>query len=157
MMPPTYAATLTLIALLLCGDLVFIAINAVHLWTPWLRGGTYSMETDRGPAELYQYIKQMWVVVCMGAAFLYTRKKMFVGWMGLFSFLLVDDAAQIHENVGFWLGRTLNFPALAGLRPDDFGEVTVAALVGGVTVSLIAPILWRGDRDSRLVACDILC
>ncbi len=152
-----YAATLTLLALLICGDLAFMLIHVLHVWTPWLSGSHYSIETDRGLAENYQYIKQLWIVACMAVAFVQTRSKIFAGWMVLFTFLLLDDAAEIHEHVGFWLGARFDLPAIAGLRPDDFGELSFAAFVGSLTVCMVAFTLWRGDARARQVSRDILC
>ncbi len=152
-----YGPTLALFALLVSADLAFMLMHGMHAWSPWLGGGHFSLESDRGLAEQYQYIKQLWIVICLGLAFLQTRSKAFAGWMVLFAFLLVDDAAQIHESVGFWLGAQLNLPAIAGLRPDDFGELTFAALVGGLTVAMAALSFKRGGEHSRQLSRDLLC
>lgn len=152
-----YGPTLALFALLVSADLVFMLMHGMHAWSPWLRGGHFSLESDRGLAEQYQYIKQLWIVICLGLAFLQTRRKAFAGWMVLFAFLLVDDAAQIHEKVGFWLGAQFDLPAVAGLRPDDFGELSFAALIGGLTVGMVALSFKRGDEHSRRLSRDLLC
>lgn len=152
-----YGPTLALLALLVSADLAFMLMHGMHAWSPWLRGSHFSLESDRGLAEQYQYIKQLWIVICLGLAFLQTRSKAFAGWMVLFAFLLVDDAAQIHERVGFWLGAQLSLPAIAGLRPDDFGELSFAALVGGLTIGMVALSFRRGSDHSRQLSRDLLC
>ena len=53
----------------------------------------------------------------------------------------------MHERVGFWLGRRLGLPGVGGLRPDDFGEMMVAATVGAALLGLLAVAWWR-DRES---------
>ena len=116
--------------LLICGDLAFIGIHLGHVSGPWLRSAHFSLESDGGLAEFYQYMKQFWIVLCMATVFIQRRQTPYLCWAGLFAFLLIDDAVQLHERAGYFLGQRLRLPALFGLRPDDFGELLVAGLVG---------------------------
>ncbi len=133
--------------LLLGGDLVYMALHVGHLTLPALSGAHYSLETDRGLAEYYQYMKQLWLASCLAIAFLNRRHLVLLAWAGFFGFLLIDDALQVHERVGFWLGRRLGLPGVGGLRPDDFGELLVAATAGASLLALLAIAWWR-DRES---------
>lgn len=151
-----YEPTLVLLLLLLCGDLVFILMHIAHVWTPWLNAAHYSLETDRGLPEMYQYIKLLWIVVCLFVMFLLVRRKTFLAWMGLFAFLLIDDATELHERVGYWLGVELGLPAVASLRPDDLGELLVAGVLGMLTLGLVAAVFWRGGQHTRQVTFDLL-
>ncbi|MGE0625674.1 MAG: hypothetical protein AB7I04_13065 [Pseudomonadales bacterium] len=153
--PDSYSATLTLLGMLVIIDLLFMGVHVVHAWTPWLDGGHYSIEADRGLAEIYQYIKEFWVAACMAAAFLMTRIRAFLGWSALFAFLLLDDAAQIHERVGYWLGQGLGLRGFAGLRADDFGELLFAGLIGLLTFAMIAHTLFRGEPTARRSTRDV--
>ncbi len=155
--PANYTATLTFLSLLLCIDLAFILIHTIHVWTPWLGNRKYSIEADHGLAEVYQYIKLIWIVACLATAFLQTRIKVLISWTILFAFLLLDDATQIHEKTGFWLGERFALPAIAGLRPDDLGEILFAAFIGSLTIGVVAYALWRGEPRARQVSRDILC
>jgi hypothetical protein len=141
--------------LLLAGDALYLAMHLGHLTVPALRAPHYSLETDRGLAEFYQYLKQFWIALCLGASFLQRRHLALLCWAALFAFLLVDDALQIHERAGVWLGGRLGLPALAGLRPDDLGEVLVA---GGVAAGLLvglAATLWRETGSIREVSREL--
>jgi hypothetical protein len=142
--------------LLVCGDLVFIAMHVGHITTPALRGAHYSLEADGGLAEFYQYMKQFWLVICLTAAYFQRRETPFLCWSGLFGFLLLDDAVQIHERAGIWLGRQLGLPAAFGLRPDDFGELIVAGFVGGTLLLTLAFTLWRERGPSWRMSRDLL-
>jgi hypothetical protein len=142
--------------LLVCGDLVFVAIHLGHVTTPALRGAHYSLETDGGLAEFYQYMKQFWLTLCLATAYFQRREKPFLCWAGLFGFLLLDDAVQIHERAGFWLGKTLGLPAVFGLRPDDLGEMIVAGAVGGALLLSLAVTQWREQGPSRRTSRDLL-
>jgi hypothetical protein len=146
--------------LLVCGDLVFIALHVGHESTPALRGAHYSLETDGGLAEFYQYMKQFWLTLCLFAAYIQRREIPFLCWSGLFGFLLVDDVVQFHERVGYYLGQKLALPAVLGLRPDDFGELIVAAVVGGGLLLALAVTQlrhrgpsWRASRDLLILTC----
>jgi hypothetical protein len=127
------------------GDLVYMAMHVGHLTVPALSGAHYSLETDRGLSEYYQYMKQLWLAACLVIASLNRRQLVLVAWAGFFGFLLLDDVLLVHERVGFWLGRRLGLPAVAGLRPDDFGEMIVAATAGATLVAMLAVASWR-DR-----------
>jgi hypothetical protein len=141
--------------LLICGDLAFIGIHLGHLGTPWLRGPHYSLETDGGLAEFYQYMKQFWIVLCMVTVFLQRRQAPYLCWAGLFGFLLIDDAVQLHERAGYIIGKRLGLPAWFGLRPDDFGELLVAGLVAGTLVAALAVTLWRERGPALRISRDL--
>lgn len=159
---PAIAQDATLLAirlffiLLVCGDLVFIAIHVGHITTPALRGAHYSLETDGGLAEFYQYMKQFWLTLCLATAYFQRRELPFLCWSGLFGFLLLDDALQIHERAGRWLGQALGLPAVFGLRPDDLGELIVAGVVGGVLLVTLAVTQWRHRGPSWRASRDLL-
>lgn len=133
--------------LLICGDLVYMAIHVGFLTVPGMRGAHYSLETDGGLAEFYQYMKQLWVALCLIAAYLRRRHLVLLAWAGFFGFLLFDDALQLHEHAGVWLGRHFGLPSVAGLRPEDVGELIVAGAVGA-SLLLVLAIAWWRDRAS---------
>jgi hypothetical protein len=152
-----FGPTVTLLVLLVAVDLMFIAIHALHAWTPWLSGGQYSLESENGLAAIYQYIKQVWLAGCLALAFLQTRAKVFAAWALLFALLLLDDALELHERLGVIIAASLNFPAVFGLRPADFGEVLVAAGIGCMALALAAIAFWRGGKEARQVSADLMC
>jgi hypothetical protein len=154
---PAFGPTVTLLVLLVVVDFVFIAVHALHVWSPWFAGGHFSMENYNGLASIYQYIKQAWLAGCLALAFLQTRSKVFAGWTLLFAFLLLDDALELHERVGAILAASLNFPAVLGLRPADLGEVSVAAAIGCLALALVAITFRHGGSQSRELSADLMC
>lgn len=64
----------------------------------------------------------------------------------LYLFVWFDDAALFHERLGSVLVEILSLPAVAGLRPQDAGEMLAWALAGAVFAALL-PWAWRGRRD----------
>jgi hypothetical protein len=152
-----FGPTVTLLVLLVVVDLIFIAIHALHAWSPWLSGRHYSLESANGVAAVYQYIKQVWLVGCLALAFLQTRARVFAAWALLFAMLLVDDALELHERYGAIIAASLNFPAIFGLRPSDLGEILVAAGIGSVALVLVAVAYWRGGNEARQLSADLMC
>ena len=146
----------TLLLLLLAADLAFIFLHVVYVETSLLRGRPFSLEADNGLPEAFQYVKQFWVALCMALMFRRVREVVYLGWMLVFTFLLLDDAFQIHEHIGQWLGAHYALPVVFGLRADDIGELLFAAFVGGVTTVLIGFGYWRGDADARIVSRDMI-
>jgi hypothetical protein len=132
---------------LVCGDLCYLAMHVGHLTMSTLSAPHHSIETDGGLAEYYQYMKQLWLASFLAIAFLNRRHLALLAWAGFFGFLLIDDALQVHEQVGSWLARRLGLPGVAGLRPKDFGEMMVAAIVGASLLALLAAAWWR-DREA---------
>lgn len=132
--------------LLVCGDLVYMAIHVGHLTLPGLHDAQYSIETDGGLAEFYQYTKQLWLAVSLAAALRHRRHLVLLAWSGFFAFLLLDDALELHERGGVLLATRWGLPGFAGLRPRDLGELIVAGAVGGSLLLLLALAWWR-DRE----------
>lgn len=58
-------SALLLLMLLICTDLVFIALHSINGLTSILNSGLFSFERDRSYPEMYQYIKWFWIVVLM--------------------------------------------------------------------------------------------
>ena len=146
----------TLLLLLLAADLAFIFLHVLYVETTLLRGRPFSLEADNGLPEAFQYVKQFWVALCMALMFRRVREVVYIGWMLVFTFLLMDDAFQIHEHIGQWLGANYALPVVFGLRPDDIGELLFAAFIGSVTTVLIGFGYWRGDADARIVSRDMI-
>jgi len=150
-----YSGTLVLLALLLSVDLLFILAHMLHVWSPWLGGDHFSIESDDGMAELYQYIQFLWLCGCLALAFLQTRAAAYLAWMTLFGFLLLDDAAQFHERAGTYLALQLDFSPAFGLRAKDYGEIAFAGVIGVVVAVFLVFTFWRGSRQAQHVSADM--
>jgi hypothetical protein len=88
----------------------------------------------------------------MATMFRRVRQVVYIGWVLVFTFLLLDDAFQFHERIGKWLGGRYALSGAFGLRPDDIGELLFASVVGGITAVLIGFGIWRGDADARVIS-----
>ena len=151
----TTKPAVALLLLLIGTDAVFTLLHFIYVETDWLRGRALSLEADGGPAETIQYVKEFWVAVCMAFAFISTRYLAYAVWAFFFLFLLVDDATQLHENVGYWLGQRYGFRAPFGLRPDDIGELLFAGAVGVTTLAGVGIAALRGTEQCRRISRDL--
>ncbi len=154
---PAFGPTVTLLVLLVAVDFIFIAIHALHAWSPLFAGWHFSLESGNGLAAIYQYIKEVWLAGCLALAFLQTRATVFVGWTLLFAFLLLDDALELHERFGAIVAVAWNLPAIFGLRPADLGEIIVAAGIGCAALALVTIAFRRGGHDARQLSADLMC
>lgn len=144
-----------LLLLLVCSDLGFVLLHVISVETGWLRGARISLEAEGGPAEIFQYLKEFSVMVCMVVAFVATRRAVYISWALVSLFLLADDSMQFHESVGMWLGERYAFAAPFGLRSYDVGELLFAGSAGLVMLVLVGGAVWRGTEQCRRVSRDL--
>lgn len=154
---PTTAFSVALLVALVLADLLFMGVHVMHVWSPWLKSWMFSIEQDRSLAELFQYVKVFLLALCLAVAFVRTRAWVFAGWSLFFGFLLLDDMLEFHERFGRVVGPELGLPGWFGLRPDDYGEVAYATLLGIGVLAFVALTLRRGSDLSRRVSADLLC
>lgn len=138
--------------LFLATDISFIALHLIYLHTHLITNEAFSLETDRGYSEIFQYIKEYWAALVLAALAWRKQSSLYLIWSLLFAYLLLDDALQIHETVGGILNTKFAFPALFDLRPKDFGELAVSGAASAFFVTGIALAYRSADRPSRRVA-----
>ena len=146
----------SLLGLLIAADVVFIGLH--YLWgtSAILSNDLFALTQERGYAEVYQYVKFFWIVLLLIAIFWKTKSVGYLAWAALFAYLLADDSLSIHERVGFAIAQNLEFTPLFGLRPPDFGELLVTAIIAGILLSLIGIFYLRGSNDFRRITRDLL-
>jgi len=118
-----------LLYLLLQADLVFILFHCFYL-IDIVTNPLFSIEKDMAYAEIYQYIKEYWIVVLLFLLAIKERHIIYLSWSLLFMYLLLDDSLQIHERFGSFLVEYYNFKPMFELRAQDFGELSVIILIG---------------------------
>lgn len=128
-----------LLTLLIATDLAFIFLGTIYecgfvsfadVCNTINFDSYFSLTRDRGYAEIFQYIKEYWLIILFGFLALNQSVKVYLGWLCLSAYMLLDDALEIHENLGSIIAQKLNFTSLFNLRPEDYGELLVFAIVG---------------------------
>jgi hypothetical protein len=148
--------------LLISADAVFVIAHLIHKsgWGSHL----YSLEADRGFSEIFQYVKVYWIVIMLAALLWRTREYVYATWMLLYAYVLCDDAFQIHERGGIAIAKYWGYEGARavtahegtlGLKPKDFGELTIYGAFGFLFLALISIAYLRSARDARNASKDL--
>ena len=133
------------LGLLLGADCVFMAITAVYQFTDLISFDFYSIDTDRGYGEVFQYIKEFWIILLLFLLYLRNRQWIYLIWCFLFGYLLMDDFFMIHENMGELAADFFHFLPHWGLRAKDFGELLVSCFFGFPLLLIISVIYCQSS------------
>lgn len=137
--------------LLLSADFIFVLVGSIHSYTAF-GTASFSLGHDFGHAEVYQYIKLFWISGLLFAIFICRHMFIYLCWTILFVFLLLDDALQVHENVGQYLSRELALNPFWGLRSQDLGELIASAIAGAVLLIPLALTHLLSKSPERAVS-----
>ncbi|HHL19449.1 MAG TPA: hypothetical protein ENJ33_06915 [Thiothrix sp.] len=132
----TDTKTSTLLLLLLVTDCIFVILHFVAL-TPWFDNPLLGINQDQGYAEIYMYIKELWIIILLILILIKTKTIGYSAWILLFLYILLDDSLEIHETLGGYIATQLEFQPLLGLRSQDFGELSVSVLSGSILLGLL--------------------
>jgi hypothetical protein len=95
--------------LFLATDLAFIILHVIHISTDWISSDYFSVERERGYAELFQYIKEYWIALILVILAVKWRSILCFIWSLLFFYLLLDDSLEVHEKLGELISQQLAF------------------------------------------------
>lgn len=142
---------LLLLFLFVATDVAVIGM-AVAFEAGWAQDWNFRLATERGYAEVVQYLKEYWIALCFAGLAWRSRSPVYLVLTAAFTYILLDDAAEIHERGGIVLERVLGLQPALGLRAQDLGEVLVFAIVGALLL-LGGAVAYRfSDMRSRSVA-----
>jgi hypothetical protein len=77
-------------------------------------------------------------------------------WAGLFGYLFVDDAFQIHERLGSALAAAGVHPPVPGLEAEFAAELAVSAAVGVIFLATMAFAWSVGSHSGRRLTLRLL-
>lgn len=138
-----------LLYLLLATDLVFIFIHLLYSYGGFISNSAFSLAQERGYAEIFQYIKEYWIVLLLGVLAVKQRSVLYISWSLLFFYLLLDDSLSIHETLGEIASIRLGFQPMFNLQAKDFGEVLVSVCVGSFFLLVLAISYRFANRTPR--------
>lgn len=148
--------SIRLFYLFLVTDLAFMLFHLAYFYTGLTKNNAFSLEMDRGFAEIFQYIKEYWIAMLLASLALKTGLFLYGIWSLLFVYLLFDDAAEIHERLGKFISIKFEFPAMLNLRAEDFGELVVSGMVVLVFLILIILTYRFADYTCRRVSHNLI-
>lgn len=142
---PVCRAFLTLVLL----DLLFMGINIVAKALSWLDvteavPRLLDVTQDHALPETFNYLKWAFCVSVFAEAWVRVRARIYLALAVVFLAIFLDDALQIHENVGHLAARTFGLRGAFGLRAKDFGEILYFVALGTVALSIIVLSLRHG-------------
>jgi hypothetical protein len=143
------------LAVLVFGDFLFIALHLVHLQTSLLPSDRWSIARDHGYGEIFQYLKYIAICFALGQLFARTHLRVMLGWIAVYAFLLLDDAGRIHERFGLLFAAATHLPNIGELRARDIGELVFALLVGLIVLPLVIFGWLRGTPPAREISADL--
>jgi hypothetical protein len=143
------------LAILFAADAAFVVLHLSNRFLP-SRNALFSLSTDGGYAEVFQYFKEGWIAAVLLVVCWRTRQGLYGAWALLFAYLLWDDSLTIHETAGQAIATQWGYAPAFGLRAQDFGELTVIALAGSVFLVVTGYLYVRGNETARSVARDLV-
>ncbi|GAA2030072.1 hypothetical protein WDZ16_03870 [Pseudokineococcus marinus] len=117
--------------------------------------GRWDSQYDGSAAEIAGYVQVALTVLVLLVLVRRLRDPVLAAWAVLLSVVVVDDAAALHERLGFALAGAVDLPAVAGLRAGDLGELLVWAGYGGVLGLVVLVFHLRSDGPARATSLQL--
>lgn len=119
---------------------------------PAERAIPFLIDTEGGWPERLMYVNWLASVLLLLLAWRKSGSGALLGLALIFLIVLADDALQLHERLGAVFAQRLAFQPALGLRAQDFGELSVWAILGVVIAGLWCAILFGTRPESRPLA-----
>jgi len=148
----------TIIFSLLAADLLLIASHIIFIslakrvlpnYTEIIPVSLISVNSDGGIPEMFQYVKEGFILGMFLLLFIKRRKLVYFSWALVFGYLLLDDAMKLHERLGRLLEIVLGLSPILGLRAEDIGELIAIATTGGMLLILVAVGYYFSDAARK--------
>lgn len=142
---------------LLAVDVFFIVVFSIHSLyvvlyndrVPVL-GEKWNIRRDWSYAEMFGYLKTLLILALLISIPRVWKRPIYLAFIAIFTFVLVDDAWQVHERFGARIAQALDLPPFGGLRPIDPGELMVWTIAGiPLLAGAIAAIVGSSREDRR--------
>ncbi len=145
-----------ILLVLLCTDFAFFAIHSINKLSPNLDNSMFFVDRDESYPELFQYIKWFWIIILLVSLSIKSRSFNYMSWGLVFTYILLDDALQIHEQLGNRIALFIDFVPPFGLRPQDIAELVVTGTAGIILFPLIVWAYKCGSRAFKKMSRDML-
>tara|TARA_Y100001934_G_C12110257_1_gene658147 strand:+ start:123 stop:818 length:696 start_codon:yes stop_codon:yes gene_type:complete len=140
-----------LLCLLVLADFVFMLLHCYYGFAA-SSNSLLLISADLGYAEVYQYIKEFWIVLLLIILAKSRRQFVYFAWSLLFIYLFVDDSFRVHERFGAYLVDNFGFQSMFRLRAQDFGELSVSLFFGLLFLIFIGASYYFGDHLAKSVS-----
>lgn len=164
-------SSLIFLAMLLAGDLVYIALHGLYLLAQsspdalafvapigrpdFFASRLFAIDQDLGYSETFQYQKYFWCTGMLIWLFAHKREKVFLGWALLSLYFLLDDSLSLHEKLGKWVSHRFDFPPVFGVDPQNLGELAVSLCAAIIVFPWIIAGHRKGTGTIRRISWTI--
>ena len=151
----TEPASILFLLLLLSADSMFVVIHFLYKLTHHWQCSLFCLTTDRGYAEIFQYIKYFWIIILFIYILRSTKIILYLSWVLVFVFFFFNDAFQLHQEIGHYIARNFDFNPPFHLSLQDVGEL-VYFIISGVLIS--GMLFWsykRGNQNFKISTIDL--
>ncbi len=111
--------------MLLSIDAAFILFHVLQYSTELISSYLFSIEQNKGYAEIFQATKEVWIVMLLCLMALKRRKPVYWVWMIVFGVLLLDDVMIFHKNISANLSSYLFAAHALRKYREKLGEMVV--------------------------------
>ncbi len=146
----------SLLGILIFIDLLFIIAHILSKTIFGMKESLFNISVDRGYAEFFQYSKFLFIIILLVYLTRSTKCLKYISWICLFTYFLIDDAFQIHETIGRYFTKGLNFNPPLNLRLQDLGELVVYTIVGILLFTIIIPTYKTNNKSFKRISKDLL-
>ncbi len=140
-----------LLLLLIVTDIIFMIFHVLH-FIKWVDNPLFYISRDLGYAEIYQYIKEFWIILLLLMIAKDKRRIVYLAWSILFLYILLDDSLKIHETFGNYLVNYFDIQPGFGLRAKDFGELGTSFLFGGLLFLFLGWSYFKSDKKDKTIS-----
>jgi|GEM_PF-1249641 hypothetical protein len=141
---------------LLLIDAIFIVAHILKFSTNLVSSYLFSLEQNKGYAEIYQDIKGVWIVVFLVYLFIRRRKIVYSVWLLLFGFILLNNVMTFHESIAGSLSTNLmpfDWPLAYKVK---LGELALYLMIGIPTMLFIGISYRRSAPEEQSVTRTLL-
>ena len=104
-----------------------------------------------GLPSLVIYAKWLLIAICLTQAWRANGEPVLLSLALIFTFLLLDDSLELHEQLGTLVKDGFGYHPALGLRGDDLGELTIWAIWGSASLAVFALGYWRSSSAGRRI------
>ena len=134
-------------------NLILIVIHLFHTYNNVPASDFFDLEVDHSLSEFFIYIQELGIVILLFWMYKKYDNLLYLAWLLIFSYILIDDSLLLHERIGVWMVDQFNVENNFGVRGRDITEVIVQLIFG---VPLIGFAAWahffKGDRLAKRIS-----
>jgi len=144
-------ATKTFVTLLLTIDILFLILHYLNVNTDLISNKNYILNSDTGYPEMYQYIKEIWIIILLLILIIKLRLSMLFIWFLIFLYLFLDDFFYFHEKLGgILLGKELIKHSITNYQNAyHYGQLIYGTIVGVLFTIIIIFFYYFSSNDIK--------